>query len=322
MLPAINDLLHDRYLILKNLSHGGFSTTFLAKDTMLPDMPLCVVKCLKRSPLPHQANLFEAEVQTLYQLGRLTSQIPALLDHFVEEQLFYLIQEFIEGQTLARSIHSKHSNQSDIVDLLQQLLTVLQLLHSHQIIHGDIKPSNLIRRPDGQWVLIDFGAVKLASVETVEAMVVGTIGYMPNEQQSGRSRFSSDLYALGMVAIQCLTGVHPKHWTEDPNTGEILWNAKLDPPLRKILGKMVRARLRDRYSSVTDVLIDLDKLKPSLVKSHLPHTFLAGCITFILLSAILYVQVPYRDAFVKFLQVASISIPFVSGSILMRLRLW
>jgi serine/threonine protein kinase len=345
--PAIDPLLHERYRILKSLGSGGFSETFLAKDTLLSDDSLCVVKCLKQSstePPPKSPNsgelpgrsppelggwgasvkLFETEVQTLYQLGRLTQQIPALLDHFVENHTFYLVQEFIEGQTLSEHIKHKRFNQHEVLDLLRQVLTILQFLHSHQIIHGDVKPRNLIRRQNGHWVLIDFGAVKLASsVASVEAVVIGTAGYMPNEQQAGRSRFSSDIYALGMVAVQCLTGTHPKYWQEDSHTGEIRWNAKLNPQLVKILKKMTRVRSRDRYSSATEVLIDLDKFKQSQRKQHLPdHTFLGGCIALTLLVVITYLQGRYRFPFLELLQVFSLAIPIATGVMLTRLRLW
>jgi serine/threonine protein kinase len=333
--PVSDPLLHERYLMLKSLGSGGFSETFLAKDTLSPDDSLCVVKCLKQSPEPPpkspnsgglQASVkcFNPEVQTLYQLGRLTPQIPALLDHFVENQTFYLVQEYIEGQTLSEHIKFKRFNQHEVLDLLRQVLTILQFLHSHQIIHGDVKPRNLIRRQNGLWVLIDFGAVKLASsVESVAAVVIGTAGYMPNEQQAGRSRFSSDIYALGMVAIQCLTGTHPKHWQEDPHTGEIRWNAKLNPQLIKILKKMTRVRSRDRYLSATEVLIALDRFKQNQHKQHLPdHTFLGGCIALALLAGITYLQGRYRAPLLELLQVLSLAIPIATGVTLTRLRLW
>lgn len=318
MLP-INDRLRNRYLVLKSLGVGGFGETFLAKDTLSPRSPLCVVKRLKQSPHPHKASRFETEVQTLYQLGRLTSQIPALLDHFVENQTFYLVQEYIEGQTLAESLQPQW-NAHEVTNFLRQVLTVLQFLHSHQIIHGDIKPRNLIRRPNGQWALIDFGAVKIASEDSIEPVVIGTIGYMPNEQQAGRSRFSSDIYALGMVAVQCLTGVHPKHWQEDLETGELLWKATLHPRLKRILQKMTKVRLRDRYSAAIEVLHDLDRLTRPPQK--VPQLICAGGVALVLFAAIAYCHGRNPDRLVKLIQVASLAIPLVTGFVLTRLRLW
>jgi eukaryotic-like serine/threonine-protein kinase len=314
-----NERLRKRYLVIKSLGSGGFGETFLAKDTLAPQTPLCVVKRLKRSPFPHRITLFETEAQTLYQLGRLTSQIPALLDHFVEDQIFYLVQEYIEGQTLADRLQQKWHPQ-ELIHFLQQVLTVLQFLHSHQIIHGDIKPRNLIRRPDGQWALIDFGAVKLT--DSIEPVVTGTIGYMPNEQQAGRSRYSSDIYALGMVAVQCLTGVHPKYWHEDLETGEILWKAKLNSNLKRILQKMTKVRLRDRYTSATEVLMDLNRLHQGQNKKYLPNILLTGCVAFILLAVIIYCQKHHRPLSIEVLQGLSILIPIGISLMLTHWRLW
>ncbi|NJR39759.1 MAG: protein kinase [Leptolyngbyaceae cyanobacterium CSU_1_4] len=160
----INTLLNERYRILKTIGKGGFSETFLAQDVF--SSALRVVKCLKLSSTPSETaqELFETEIQILYQLGHLSQQIPALFDHFVEERSLYLVQEFIDGHDLAQETeHTQTWNQTKIIELLRQVLPALQFLHSHQVIHGDIKPRNMIRRKDGQLVLIDFGAVKFAS---------------------------------------------------------------------------------------------------------------------------------------------------------------
>jgi eukaryotic-like serine/threonine-protein kinase len=292
----INQTLNDRYRILAKLEDGGFSEIFLAQDLLCPKSSRCVVKALKRDqaddPFATAQRHLETEVKILHQFGHLTPQIPALLDHFTIDDSLYLVQEFIEGQPLAQEL-DKPWSQSAVIHLLRELLSVLQFLHSHQIIHGDVKPSNLLRRQDGRLVLIDFGAVRFAtgsfasssisssvsssigssigssvslsarSTEQSDDAVIGTVGYMPNEQQAGRSRFSSDIYALGMVAIQCITGNHPRDLPEDPQTGEILWHAKLHPQFAKILQKMTRVCLRDRYLSATDVLIDLDQFERS-----------------------------------------------------------
>jgi serine/threonine protein kinase len=346
---VIDTILNERYHILKSLGKGGFSETFLAQDDL--SSALRVVKCLKLSSTPSETaqELFETEVQTLYQLGHLNQQIPALFDHFVEDQLLYLVQEFIDGHDLSQEIEKGQTwNQEKVIELLRQVLPVLQFLHSHQVIHGDIKPRNIIRRNDGRLVLIDFGAVKLTSSSTSSSssssssfssssqdLVVGTAGYMPNEQQTGRSRFSSDIYALGMVVIQCITGVHPRHLKEDPKTGEIQWKSqiKLHPQLTRIVGKMVKVCLRERYTSAAAVLIDLDRFERGQTNKQVPAQLMYGSvISLLLLGGLIGGWRPLvgisknlpapRSSPPVALQIIGISIPMTTLAALTRLRLW
>lgn len=340
----INTTLNERYHILKSLGKGGFSETFLAQDDL--SSALRVVKCLKLSSTSSETaqELFETEVQTLYQLGHLNQQIPALFDHFVEDRSLYLVQEFIDGHDLSQETEKVQIwNQRKIIELLRQVLPTLQFLHSHQVIHGDIKPRNIIRRKDGRLVLIDFGAVKLApsssspSSSSAQAVVVGTAGYMPNEQQTGRSRFSSDLYALGMVIIQCIAGVHPRDLKEDPKSGEIQWKSqiKLYPQLIRIIRKMVKVRLRERYTSAAAILVDLDRFEQGQTNKQLPTQMMYGGVIFLLLlGGLIGVQRPPAGiskssiASRSFshspiaLQIIGISIPITTLSTLVRLRLW
>jgi eukaryotic-like serine/threonine-protein kinase len=343
---VIDTILNERYLILKSLGKGGFSETFLAQDDL--SSALRVVKRLKLSSTPSETaqELFETEVQTLYQLGHLNQQIPALFDHFVEDQSLYLVQEFIDGPNLAQETEKGQTwNQEKIIELLRQVLPALQFLHSHQVIHGDIKPRNIIRRKDGRLALIDFGAVKLASSQSTssaqsspsaQSVVVGTAGYMPNEQQTGRSRFSSDIYALGMIAIQCITGIHPRDLKEDPKTGEIQWKSqvKLHPKLARIVGKMVKVRLRERYTSASAVLVDLDRFEQGQTSNQLPAQIIYGSvICLLLLGGLIGVQrpadisrsppAPRSSSHPPIaLQIIGISIPIATFAALTRLRLW
>jgi serine/threonine protein kinase len=342
---VIDTILNERYRILKSLGKGGFSETFLAQDDL--SLALRVVKCLKLSSKSSETaqELFETEVQTLYQLGHLNQQIPALFDHFVEDdQLLYLVQEFIDGHDLAKEIEKGQTwSQEKAIELLRQVLPVLQFLHSHQVIHGDIKPRNIIRRNDGRLVLIDFGAVKLTSSSSSSSssssqdLVVGTAGYMPNEQQTGRSRFSSDIYALGMVVIQCITGVHPRDLKEDPKTGEIHWQSqiKLHPQLTRIVKKMVKVRLRERYTSAAAVLVDLDRFERGQTNKQLPAQIMYGSvISLLLLGGLIGVWRPLAGLSNSSpaprspshppiaLQIIGISIPITTFAALTRLRLW
>ena len=148
----------------------------------------------------------------------------------------------------------------------------MSFVHRQQVIHRDIKPSNLIhRRQDGRIVLIDFGAVKRVSTQSIDpgtdvtnlTIAIGTQGYMPNEQLAGKPRFSSDVYAVGMIGIRALTGVHPKRLDEDLRTSEIDWRKhapEVSPQLAAILDCMVRYDFRDRYQTAIEALEALQSL--------------------------------------------------------------
>ncbi|MFB8792491.1 MAG: serine/threonine-protein kinase [Potamolinea sp.] len=280
-----------RYKIISELGTGGFGQTFLALDLHLPGNPKCVVKQLKpqtKDPnsLAMARRLFDTEAQALYQLGD-HDQIPRLLAHFEDNQEFYLVQELVEGEPLTQELASgKPWTQTQAIALLQDILTALAFVHQQNVIHRDLKPPNLIRRrADGKVVLIDFGAVKQVSTQSVDSetgktnltISIGTQGYMPNEQLAGTPRFSSDVYAVGMLGIQALTGLHPKRLEEDPDSGEVEWrsNAKhVCPELADILDKMVCYDFRDRYPSAVEALEALGHLPASLLESIPPAQFL------------------------------------------------
>ena len=211
--------------------------------------------------------LFDTEASVLYRLGN-HDQIPRLLAHFEDNQEFFLVQEFIEGEPLDKLLlpHEPWA-ETQVMRRLHQLLHVLAFVHDQRVIHRDIKPSNLIRRrSDDKLVLIDFGAVKQVSVSledpTVEqalTIAIGTQGYMPSEQVSGSPRFNSDLYAVGMVGIQALTGIRPNQFQRDPQTCELIWHDRLpsksvDPAFVEILDRLVRYHFKERYAKVQEPL--------------------------------------------------------------------
>jgi serine/threonine protein kinase len=276
-LPNGGVILGGRYELIHYLGGGGFGQTYLAQDNHLPGKPRCVVKHLKPTlidavSLETAQRLFETEAQVLYRLNGY-SQIPRLLAHFQEDQEFYLVQEFIDGTNLGTELLPGHRfSEPETIALLQDILDVLLYIHHHNVIHRDLKPSNLIRRRrDGRIVLIDFGAVKQLTTQiiqthshTTRTIAIGSPGYMPSEQMAGRPRFCSDLYAVGMIGIQALTGLHPKSLPEDARTGEMIWRdrAEVSLELGQILDRMVRYDFRERYQSALEVLTDLKLLAP------------------------------------------------------------
>ncbi|MGK7897117.1 MAG: protein kinase [Xenococcus sp. (in: cyanobacteria)] len=264
-------ILSSRYQIVRPIGRGGFGKTYLAKDIQLPGNPLCVVKQFCPTVnTPHileiARRLFNTEATALQKLGS-HECIPQLFAYFEEGEEFYLVQQYIEGNTLAEElIPGQYWSEEDIVKFLQEGLHILDFVHKQGVIHRDIKPDNLIRRHhDQKIVLVDFGSVKEminSSTQMVKSTVaIGTSGYMPTEQARGKPRITSDLYALGMIAIQAATGVHPMEFQEDEN-GELIWPSKdnISSELVDILSKMVRYHFKDRYQSANEILEHLKSL--------------------------------------------------------------
>ncbi|BAU44979.1 serine/threonine-protein kinase [Leptolyngbya sp. O-77] len=266
--------LGGRYRVLRQLGTGGFGRTYLAEDLHLPGHPCCALKHLKPQinsddTLSMARRCFETEAQMLYRLGD-HDQIPRLLAHFEEDREFYLAQEFIEGESVARElVEGQVWSEGRAIALLKDVLQVLSFVHGQQVIHRDLKPSNLIRRrADQRIVLIDFGAVKQVSAQAAEAgstnltISIGTQGYMPNEQIAGKPRFSSDIYAVGVLGVQAVTGVHPRRLGEDTR-GELEWQhlaPQTSTAFKEVLECMVRYDFRDRYSTADEALAALETI--------------------------------------------------------------
>ncbi|TAE58918.1 MAG: serine/threonine protein kinase [Nostocales cyanobacterium] len=265
----IGKLLDHRYQVIRVLATGGFGQTYIAEDTRRPGNPICVVKHLKPVSTDQKVfetakRLFNNEAETLEKLGN-HDQIPRLLAYFDENQEFFLVQEYIDGHTIAEElIPGQPWSQNQVMQLLLEVLGILEFVHQQGVIHRDIKPDNIIRRTsDYKLVLVDFGAVKqlrspLVSVAAhpTATVAIGTPGYMPTEQGQGKPRPNSDIYSLGIIAIQALTGIPASQFPEDPQTGEILWQhfKPVNHQLAEILTKMVRYHFKDRYQTATEAL--------------------------------------------------------------------
>jgi WD40 repeat protein len=262
-------LLKDRYRAIKLIGQGGFGKTFLAVDEDKPSKPPCVIKqffleAQDTNNTRKAAELFEREALRLDELGK-HNQIPELFAHFSQDNRQYLVQEFIDGQNLAEVLAEQGAfNEGQIRDLLNSLLPVLEYIHNHSVIHRDIKPENIIRRNDGQLVLVDFGAAKYVTVSSVRqtGTSVGSPEFIAPEQLMGKAIFASDLYSLGITCIYLLTQVSPLNLFDiseyDWVWRQYLVNNPVSDELGRILDKLIQHTINYRYKSVTEVLQDLN----------------------------------------------------------------
>jgi WD40 repeat protein/tRNA A-37 threonylcarbamoyl transferase component Bud32 len=256
---------------MRPIGQGGFGRTYLALD----DDRLkarCVIKQFSpqiqgTKSLEKAVKLFEQEAVRLYELGE-HPQIPALLAYFEHDKRLYLVQQFIEGNTLLQELSQNGVFiEQRIREVLAGILPILKFVHDHQVIHRDITPSNIIRRKfDNKLVLIDFGVAKLLSVEATNqpGTKIGTEGYAPIEQlRSGKAYPASDIYSLGATCLFLMTQVKPED-LYDPLEGRWLWRERLrekgraiSEPIAQILDKMLKDLVSERYPSAAAVMKDL-----------------------------------------------------------------
>ena len=268
----VEKTLRDRYQIIQHLGSRRFCEIYLAKDEDLPGKPVCVIKQLKPKNLDPllwstAKRFFKAEAEVLYQLGK-HDKIPQLLAQFEEGANSYIVQEFIEGNELSTElIPGTLWSEEQVIVFCCEVLEILDFLHQHHVIHRDIKPSNLIRRTkDNKIAVIDFGAVKYNDPELVVnadkgglTVAIGTQGYMPPEQANGNPQYNSDIYALGVICIQALTGVAPQ---KDNHTNELIWQnqVKISPKFANVLNKIVHTDYNQRYQSASIALQEIKNL--------------------------------------------------------------
>ncbi|MEL7418727.1 MAG: tetratricopeptide repeat protein [Cyanobacteria bacterium J06555_3] len=268
-LLKIKQIVGGRYSIISYLGGKAGVETYLAENLHRHYQSPCVIKQLK---LPQSDNTskiklesrFAEELAILERLGY-HEQIPQLWDHFAENDEFHLVQEYIQGENLAQKIAQQNLSPAQIVQILDSTLSVLQFVHQNRLIHRNIKPSNLlIRELDQQVIITDFGIlqeIKAASSPAPAGQNFDRENYWSPEQKAGRPTISSDLYAVGMTAIEALTGNKPGTFTR-AETGKLLWstNLNLDRRLIRLIDKLVQLDLGQRYQSAEKVLRDLRRV--------------------------------------------------------------
>ena len=269
----IGKIIGNRYEVLEEVGLGGMATVFKAKDHVLNR--LVAVKVLKDEFTTDNEFIkrFNTEAQAAASLSH--PNIVSIYDvgHEEENNLYYIVMELVQGKTLKEIINAEGVlSWKWSLNIAMQIASALELAHKNGIIHRDIKPHNIIITEDGIAKVTDFGIAKAVSNSTITAFgtTIGSVHYFsPEQAKGGITDAKSDLYSLGVVMYEMLTGKVPfdadtpvsvalKHMQEDARE-PIDINNEIPSAVNKIVVKAMQKDPINRYNSATEMLGDLRK---------------------------------------------------------------
>ncbi len=255
---ALTDqVITGRYRLGKLLGSGGFGAVYLAEDLRL-QRPVAIKICSTRTLPPDEAaqaaRLFQSEALTLARLRH--PGLTAVWDYFSQDDEWFLVMEYVPGETL-RAVIKQQGGPLPVrqaIDYTKQLCEVLRYLHQqpHPIVFRDLKPGNIMVTPEGELKLIDFGIARLFSPGKIpDTAQFGTPGYAPPEQYGGQTEPRSDIYSLGAVVHQMLTGHNPAASPFALPPARLV-NPELAPEIELALLRATAHKPADRFPTVDD----------------------------------------------------------------------
>jgi serine/threonine protein kinase len=248
-----------RYELVRALGRGSFGHTFLGRDrTSGRDVAIKLLDPRTTTDLK-DAERFEREGTVLRSLRHqgIPEVYELLRDQWQGAPAAFLVMEYVEGTSLAQLIDAHEQlDPAVVVNCFVELLGILEYLHSRvpPVLHRDIKPGNIIIRPNGLPALVDFGSVRRVFMGPDESgsTVAGTYGYMPYEQYMGQASPASDLYALGATLLHLLTGRPPRDFMTEEGRIQVPDTLPGDPRLRAMIAQMLRPSPAERFPSARD----------------------------------------------------------------------
>ncbi|NEQ97469.1 MAG: tetratricopeptide repeat protein [Cyanothece sp. SIO2G6] len=281
---TVKPLLGGRYQFIKTLGSETDDATYLVGDTQTEGHPKCVMKRLALSgkgprTLRFILVLLRQKAESLQRIGK-HKQIPRILAFFEDKEYFCLVEEFIPGRPLSAILKPRRPLTEDVViQLLQEILKILEVVHSWGVIHRCITPSNIIQRQaDGKLVLTGFGIFREISAQghspkslSAQPEIDHRQVYVSLNHLNGERHFNGDIYAVGMIGIQALTGLSSKELVKLRNSWQnngtaasahSQWHrySAVSLDLKLIFDKMIHEDAEQRYQTVTEVLGDLRQL--------------------------------------------------------------
>ncbi len=259
-MAEIGTVIEGKYEILREIGKGGMSVVYLAMDTHL-NKQWAVKEIRKRGSGKNDeivVNSLLAEANLMKRLDH--PALPRIVDIIDNGVTIFVVMDYIEGESLDKILKEYGPQPEEkVIAWAKQLCDALSYLHSQKppIIYRDMKPANVMLKPEGTIKIIDFGiAREYKEQKMADTTVLGTKGYAPPEQYSGQTDARSDIYALGMTLHHLLTGI-------DPRSGEAyapvrMWNPQLSEGIELIIDKCVQPAAENRYQNCQDLQYDLE----------------------------------------------------------------
>ena len=259
-MTEIGTVIDGKYEILREIGRGGMSVVYLAMDTHL-NKQWAVKEIRKKGSGKNDeivVNSLLAEANMMKRLDH--PALPRIVDIIDNGVTIYVVMDYIEGESLDKILLEYGVQPEEkVINWAMQIADALSYLHSQKppIIYRDMKPANVMLKPEGNIKIIDFGIAREYKEQNLaDTTVLGTKGYAPPEQYSGQTDPRSDIYALGMTMHHLLTGVDPRNG--EPYASVRQWNPELSEGIEIIIDRCVQPASENRYQSCADLIYDLE----------------------------------------------------------------
>lgn len=300
-MTQIGEVIDGKYEILKEIGKGGMSVVYLAMDKHL-NKQWAVKEIRKKGNGKNDEvviNSLLAEANLMKKLDH--PSLPRIVDIIDNGVTIYVIMDYIEGESLDKILNEYGAQPEELViNWAKQLCDALSYLHSQKppIIYRDMKPANVMLKPEGNIKIIDFGIAREYKEQNLaDTTVLGTRGYAPPEQYSGQTDARSDIFALGMTMHHLLTGIDPRKG--DSYAPVRQWNPELSEGIEIIINKCVEPVAENRYQNCEDLLYDLQH--PELITKDYKKKQKRKLIAFILSTGLclLFLLVGFGSKFAE-----------------------
>lgn len=259
-MTEIGTVIDGKYEVLREIGRGGMSVVYLAMDTHL-NKQWAVKEIRKKGSGKNDeivVNSLLAEANMMKRLDH--PALPRIVDIIDNGITIYVVMDYIEGESLDKILAEYGAQPEEkVIAWAMQIADALSYLHGQKppIIYRDMKPANVMLKPEGNIKIIDFGIAREYKEQNLaDTTVLGTKGYAPPEQYSGQTDPRSDIFALGMTMHHLLTGVDPRNG--EPYAPVRQWNPEISEGLEAIIDKCVQPAAENRYQNCTDLLYDLE----------------------------------------------------------------
>jgi serine/threonine protein kinase len=255
-----------KYEIIRSLGSGGFGSVYLARDTWLD------IKVAIKVPHKQSAELYKLLKEPRLQAALNHPNIVRMIAAEKENRIFFMVMEYIKGKTLEKVLEKEGTlDWAQAADLLRQISQGVEHAHSNKIIHRDLRPSNILVSEAGLAKITDFGTSAWLNTVPYASTRIGSPPYMAPEQFLGKASYQSDIYSLGCIFYELLTG-RPPIFDPDPfkilekaQQGKItpprLKNAKIPREIDEIIMSCLAAKVEDRYRRPAELIQALGALK-------------------------------------------------------------